>query len=287
MQANFDLHTHTTISDGSFTPSELVQKAIREGLKVIAISDHDNINGIEKAKKVAENSGLKVIAGVELSVEYSPGTMHICGYFIDVKNDYLNKQLEFLQEARRTRNPKIVEKLQQSGFKITMEEVEKKSGGKQVGRPHFATILYEKAYVTTKQEAFDKYLDKSASCYVNKTRLTLEESIKCIREAGGVPILAHPIELKLENKDEYRKMFQALKEKGILGVEAFTSRHLIEQNQFFFELAKEMDFLVTGGSDFHGTNKPDVELGMFGWNLDKKINEIINEMLCFSGSFEM
>ncbi|MBN2279391.1 MAG: PHP domain-containing protein [Candidatus Marinimicrobia bacterium] len=278
MKQNYDLHTHTTVSDGTLTPEELVQKALNEGFKVIAITDHDNISGIEKARTVALGTGLEIVAGVEISVEYGPGTLHMCGYFLDLKNELLNDRLDFVQEARRNRNPKIVQKLQETGFEITMEEIEKVAGGKQVGRPHFATVMFEKGYVTSKQEAFDKYLDKNAPCYVNKERLSLEESVKSIRAAGGIPVLAHPIQLKLANEKEYREMFTYLKHKGVLGIEAYTSRQTDEENELFRQMAEELGMLITGGSDFHGANKPNVNLGVFGRDVKINFPDLIMKM---------
>jgi len=278
MKQKFDLHSHTTVSDGTLTPEELVQKAIAEGFQVLAITDHDNIAGIKTAQKLAEGSELEVVPGVEISVEYGPGTMHMCGYFMDLDNEQLNKNLDFVQEARRTRNPKIVQKLNEAGFEMTMEEIENVAGTKQVGRPHFATVMFDKGYVKTKQEAFDKYLDKSAPCYVNKERLSLEDSIKSIREAGGIPVLAHPISLKLKNFDEYREMFEMLRDKGVMGIEAYTSRQTDDESETFRQMADELGMLVTGGSDFHGANKPDVQLGHFGNNVKIDYSALIQKM---------
>jgi len=279
----FDLHCHTTISDGTFTPTDLINKAIEENFETIAITDHDNIEGVKEAQRAAKNSGLTVIPGVEISVEYSPGTMHMCGYFVDTENFYFRERLDYVQEARRQRNPKIVQKLRDTGFDITMKEIEQAAGGKQIGRPHFATVLYEKGYVKNKQEAFDKYLDKSASCYVNKERLSLEESIKCITVAGGIPVLAHPIQLRLKDEQEYREMFRFLKNKGVLGIECYTSHQTDEENALFLKLAREIGLLITGGSDFHGSNKPNVKLGYFGNHVDINPNQLIEEMMGISG----
>jgi len=277
MKQQYDLHSHTTVSDGTFTPEELVQKAIDEGFKAIAITDHDNIAGIETAQSYAGDR-LLVIPGVEISVEYGPGTMHMCGYFMDLDNDYLNERLDFVQEARRQRNPKIVKKLNDAGFAMTMEEIEAVAGSKQVGRPHFATVMLDKGYVKTKQEAFDKYLDKSAPCYVNKERLSLEDSVKAIRTADGIPVLAHPIQLKLNNDKEYREMFAHLKKMGVLGIEALTSRQTDAENKLFYGMAKDLGMLITGGSDFHGANKPNVKLGYYGSNFKIDFPELIKEM---------
>ncbi len=278
MKQKYDFHTHTTISDGSFTPTELIKKAIDEGFNTIAITDHDNIDGIKEAQKVAGNSNLQIIPGVEISVEYNPGTMHMCGYFVDLNNAYFNEKLDFIQEARRQRNPKIVQKLRDIGLDITLDEIAKVAGGKQIGRPHFATVIFEKGYVKSKQEAFDKYLDKSAPCYVSKERLSLEESVKSIKMAGGIPVLAHPIQLKLKNEKEYREIFEYIKNQGVIGIEAYTNQQTDEENKLFYSIAKDLNMLITGGSDFHGTNKPDVELGNFGSDVKIDFIELIKQM---------
>jgi predicted metal-dependent phosphoesterase TrpH len=278
MKQKFDLHSHTTVSDGTLTPEELVEKAVAESFQSIAITDHDNIGGIKRAQKAAENSDLEIIPGVEISVEYGPGTMHMCGYFLDTDNEYLNDRLNFVQEARRQRNPKIVQKLKDAGFEITMAEIENVAGSKQIGRPHFATVMFEKGYVKSKQEAFDEYLDKSAPCYVNKERLSLEDSVEAIKTAGGIPVLAHPISLKLNNEREYRNMFVHLKQMGVMGIEAFTSRQTDEENEMFYQMAKDLNLLTTGGSDFHGANKPNVKLGHFGANVSIDFPMLIKKM---------
>jgi len=275
MVMSYDLHTHTTASDGTLSPSELVKKAAGLNIKYLAITDHDNVNGVAGAVKAGKRYGVNVIPGGEISVEFQPGTMHVCGYFIDINNKYLNEQLEFVQQARRDRNPQIIKKLNQQGFDITLQEVQAVAGSNQVGRPNIAKVLIQKGYVNGLQEAFDKYLKKGASCYVNKKRLNLETAIETIKRAGGIPVLAHPVQLELSSDQGYREMFQQVKEAGIIGLEAFSSHHSETENQKYKKLGEEIGMLITGGSDFHGANKPKVKLGQYGENPEFDLNAFL------------
>jgi len=172
-----DLHLHTTASDGVKSPSEIVRYAKSKGLQAISITDHDTIGGLEEGMAEGERIGFEVIPGIEVSAEHSPGSMHLLGYLIDIHHPSLNEKLKYLQRAREERNPRMVEKLNKLGVHITYEEVVKASGGGQVGRPHFAQVLIEKGYVRNFQEAFDRYLKKGASAYVDKLRLIPKEAI--------------------------------------------------------------------------------------------------------------
>ncbi|MCX7726448.1 MAG: PHP domain-containing protein [Chitinispirillaceae bacterium] len=279
MKQNFDLHSHSNTSDGSFSPTELVEYAKKNGVTTIALTDHDTINGVEEAIKAGKEFGVTVLAGVEISIDFDPGTMHICGYNIDIKNKNLNDKLGFVQYARKNRNNIIIEKLNAMGIEITLDEVKKVAGPDQIGRPHFARVMMEKGYVTTVKEAFNKYLAKGAPCYVDRIRLSMSDAVEMIKGAGGKAVLAHPIQLKLESDEAYRKKFAELKEVGIEGVEAFSSYHTEEENKKFKSMAEEFGFIVTGGSDFHGKTKPEVELGVFGKNVDLNIDELLKLLL--------
>ena len=190
-----DLHTHSTASDGTFTPTKLVHYAKTKGLRALALTDHDCIDGLKEAMAAGKDVGVEVIPGVELSAEFPNGTMHILGFFVDPSDPIFLQRLATLQEARSQRNPKIVKKLQDLGVKIAYEEVVAASGGGQVGRPHFAQVLMEKGYVKTIGEAFEKYLRNGGPAYVEKERFSPEGSIALIHEAGGVAVLAHPLYL--------------------------------------------------------------------------------------------
>ena len=255
-----DLHTHTTHSDGSATPRELVERAHSKGARSIAITDHDTVSALAQARAAADRVGLEFVAGIELSAEYSPGTMHILGYFIDDQSVALNEQLAVLNSAREKRNPEIARRLQSLGCEIDYEEVVQVAGNKVVGRPHFARLLVERGYVASIQEAFDKLLKKGAPAYVEKARLSPGDSIDLIHSAGGVAVLAHPYQLKLPSYEATSELIGELATLGLDGVEAIYSRHSPAERSTYSEIAARHKLLVTGGSDYHGSYKPDIEI---------------------------
>lgn len=256
-----DFHTHSTYSDGTLTPSQLVDFAISNGITHLGMTDHDTAEGIEEAIKYSQKKNIKFIGGVEVSAEFKDKTMHILGYNVDYKNENLNKKLKILRESREERNPKIIQKLNEIGFDVSMEEVKKAADGNVVGRPHFAKVLLEKKYVSTMQEAFDKYLAKGARCYVDKYRFEPCEAIKMIVENGGMAVLAHPLSLKMDYED-IKKVLKSLKDCGLEGVECFYRNHTEEDEQNLLQMAKELDLVVSGGSDFHGSNRPNIFIGI-------------------------
>ena len=258
---SIDLHTHTTASDGSFTPSQLVHHAKEKGLRALAVTDHDTIDGNKEALNAGEREGLEVVPGIEISVDYSPGSMHMLGYFIDTESQRLQEKLALLQDSRSDRNPKIIEKLNALGLDITYDEVVEASGGGQVGRPHIAQVLLQKGYTTTIQEAFDKYLGKGAPAYFDKFRLNAEDAIAMITDAGGVPVLAHPFTLKCKNQGELEGLIKHLTSHGLQGIEVYYTEHNEKQISRYRLLAERNNLLLTGGSDFHGANMAGVELG--------------------------
>lgn len=260
-----DLHTHSTHSDGTISPSELVRLAKKAGLSCIALTDHDTASGTAEAQAEGLRAGLEVIAGVEVSVQFEPGTLHILGYFIDRNSKKLKMGLEEVQEARRKRNPQIIEKLKACGFEITLEEVAAESGGKQVGRPHFAGVLVKKGYVKNADEAFKKYLAKGQAAYVNKRVLSSKEAIEMIEDAGGLAVLAHPKQLKLDGESKrLESEIERLRGEGLKGIEAYSSCQSRREAAGYLALADRFGLFVTGGSDFHGANKPDVSIGWLG-----------------------
>jgi len=256
-----DLHTHSTASDGSFRPAEVVRLAKVAGLKAMALTDHDTTDGLAEALAAGAELGVEVIPGVEISAQFIDDTMHILGYFLDFRSGKLAERLAVLKQARKERNPKIVAKLNALGIPITMEQVERASGGGQVGRPHIARALLESGYVSSMQQAFDIYLKNGGKAYVEKFRFPPAEAMDMIREAGGVPVLAHPFTLGLGSASALKEVLLDLKDQGLAGVEIFYADHSPEQEALYLKLAQELGLLVTGGSDFHGNNKPDVTLG--------------------------
>jgi len=261
-----DLHTHSTASDGTFSPSELVRLAKSEGLKALALTDHDTTSGLKEAYETALEEGVPFLCGVEISVKFDgPGHFHLLGYFLTPEIPSLEETLCELQKARRRRNELMVEKLRNLGIEISLSELEAIAQG-EIGRPHFARLLVEKGVVKSFDEAFEKYLKKGAPAYVPKALLTPDEAIRKILESQGVPVLAHPITLKLD-KTSLSKYLEELKDLGLMGVEAYYSEHNQSFTDFLLSQARRLGLLVTGGSDFHGKNKPDIKLGRGFGNL--------------------
>ncbi len=260
-----DLHMHTIHSDGTFTPKELVQLAKRKELSCIALTDHDTLSGVQEAQEEGNRLGVEVIAGIEISVKCDPGTMHILGYFVDRNSKKLQEGLLEIQTARRTRNPMIIEKLNAIGINISLDEVKRESGGDQIGRPHFARVLVKKKYVKDSQEAFNKYLAKGAPAYVDKRKLTSREAIEMIEDAGGVASLAHPKQLKLDSlPDRFEQTIEQLRSEGLKGLEVYSSCQSKEEAARYKKTAERLGLLITGGSDFHGANRPQAPLGWMG-----------------------
>lgn len=255
-----DLHTHSTASDGSMGPSELVRHAKSAGLSAIALTDHDTVDGIEEAVTEGRKIGLEVIAGIEVSCDHTP-EMHMLGYFFGDSWQSMKGMLEELRENRENRNPKIIQKLNELGYDISMEEVRQKAGGNIVARPHFARVLIEKGYVKDMEEAFRKLLGDGKPAYFKKDKLTPEQCIAAIRRAGGMPVLAHPIHLKM-GWQEVDELFGRLKGWGLVGVEAQYVDNTVNDTLHFMELAQKNGLLATGGSDFHGTFKPNIRIGV-------------------------
>lgn len=266
MDKTIDLHTHSLASDGSMSPAELVRHAKQKGLSAVAITDHDTVEGVKEALEEGKRIGIEVIPGIEISTNYKP-EMHILGYFID-KTEYVNvnKELTAIRKGREDRNKKIISKLNELDINITFDEVKKVALGDTIGRPHFARLLMEKGYVKTMQEAFDKYLGKGGLAYFRRAELEPADGIKLIKNAGGIPVLAHPVLLRM-SYTELDNLLVELKKYGLAGIEAIYSENTKEETGHLLRLAIKHELLVTGGSDFHGTYKGRIELGSGRGNL--------------------
>lgn len=254
-----DLHTHSTASDGSMTPVELVRHAFEKGLGAVALTDHDTVSGVEQAVEEGNKLGIEVIPGVEISVSFEP-EMHLLGYFFNGNYNSILKTLEELRERREQRNPRIVSKLKELGFDITLSEVNSQAAGGNAGRPHIARVMMDKGYVASIEEAFDKYLASGRPAYFKKDKLTPAEGISEIAGAGGVPVLAHPIYLNM-SLDRLDILLEQLSIMGLKGIEAYYSENNAVQTSELLQLAQKHKLLVTGGSDFHGSFKQDIEIG--------------------------
>ncbi len=257
-----DLHTHTTASDGRLTPEELITHAEDVGLCAVAITDHDTVDGIAPARRHAREIGMPFVPGIEISAEYiATGTMHILGYFIDETTESFSDALAFLKQARKKRNPLIIERLNHYGVDITMEDVRCEAGSGQIGRPHFARAIVRKGFASSIPEAFERYVKKGAPCYVNKERFSPQRAIELIRKARGIPVIAHPKTLAMDFNRELPRLLAQLKEMGLMGLEAYYYNHSRSEEEYFLRLCRKYAMLATGGSDFHGDNKPKVALG--------------------------
>lgn len=263
-----DLHTHSTISDGTVSPTDVVRLAQVKNLRALALTDHDTIGGLEEAVEAAKNvPDFELIPGIEISAEYAEGTIHMLGFYIDRHDPTLLKRLEVLQKAREDRNPKIIRKLQELGLEITEDEVAKIAGTGVVGRPHIATALVNRGYVKNVKQAFDKYLKKNGKAYVDKERFSQHDSIEMIHNAGGVAVLAHPKYVQGGRLDNVEALIRSLADKGLDGLEVYYGSHNKKEVKWFKELADKYGLIATGGSDFHGSSKPDIEVGTGMGNL--------------------
>lgn len=245
-----DLHTHSSYSDGTLTPSELVLFAAKNGLSAIALTDHDTINGTLDAIKVGEKEGVEVIVGIELSA-YTSCELHILGLFIDYKNEHLNKKLDFLISERNERNAKILEKLSKLNI-VNLDLTKYKSIS--LTRAHIARELVEKGYCKNTNEAYEKYIGFGKEAYVKREKMTPAECINLIHQSGGKAFLAHLNQIKL-SKDELYLLLCDLKDKGLDGIEALYFEYNEEWESTCIGWADELHLLMSGGSDFHGENK--------------------------------
>ncbi|SCY86629.1 PHP domain-containing protein [Desulfoluna spongiiphila] len=264
--AGIDLHIHTTASDGSLSPLEVVRCARKAGLAAIAITDHDTVEGVREILSHGLPDDLRFITGVEISslppAPYrSKGSFHILGYGIDPESPPLAEALESLRLQRETRNPQMISRLNDLGMDITLAEVAAEAGGAVVGRPHMASIMVRKKWVASVPEAFDRYLATGRPAYVEKGRIDFENAVSLIRAAGGLPVLAHPVTVGL-SPDDLKGLLKSLAGLGLAGVEAYYSTHSPELTRFLLGCAESLGLVVTGGSDFHGAYKTGINLGV-------------------------
>lgn len=266
-----DLHVHSNISDGTFTPTQVVNIAYEKGLAAIALSDHDTINGISEALKAAEQINNKLgefelIPATELSAAYKKKDIHILGMYIDYTSKNLKQTLDDVVNERKQRNEKMAKNLANAGIDITIEKLLENEGNAVITRAHFAKYITEHGYTKTFDEAFKKYLSPDGPYYVQRKFLTPKEAINLIKSANGVPVLAHPLLYNLKN-NELDKLICELKSYGLMGIEAIYTRNTGFDESYIRNFAKKYDLIVTGGSDFHGSNKPDIQIGFGTGNL--------------------
>ena len=259
-----DLHAHTTASDGSFTPTELVEAAHGLGLGALAVTDHDTLAGLGEARAAAQRVGLDLVAGVELSVEDDGGRFHLLGYGFDPANAALAETLTTLRRSRAARNDLMAARMSEMGLPVTMDDVRAEAGEDAlvIARPHFARALIKKGIVGSVAEAFEKYLSTGKPLYLPKEVLTPCDAIALIHGAGGVAVMAHPGLVPLDEAAFDARVTSLAQKDGLDGIEAYYSQHSQADTDRFLALATRLGLLVTGGSDFHGTVKPHVPLGI-------------------------
>lgn len=259
--SRLDLHVHTTHSDGSLAPADVVALAHKAGVTALSITDHDIITAIPEAMAAGQSLGIEVIPGIEISSLHGESEIHVLGYFLDWQDAELNERLVMLRASRHRRNPLIIEKLQALGIDITYDEVRALAGTDAVGRPHIARVLMDKQVVTSAKEAFDRFLANGKPAYVARELPGPAEAIRWIKAAKGLAVLAHPTWVKT-TEGTLTDLVRQLKADGLDGVEVHYSTHTPRQTREYLSLAKQVNLLVTGGSDFHGVTKPDIEVGI-------------------------
>ena len=262
-----DLHTHSTASDGQYSPSKLVEMAKEKGIEVLALTDHDTVDGLDEAIEAGSAVGLAVLRGVELGSKESKN-LHILGFGFSAEAPTLRELCAFKVMQRELRNRRMVDFLLSKGLDVSLEEVSAEAGGQIIGRPHFARVLLQKGYVSNVREAFDRYLDTEEYNSIRVSLVPARECVAAIKADGGKVSLAHPYQLGYTN-EELTELVRELKEYGLDAIECYYPKHTPEQTAFYLELVKQFDLQVTGGSDFHGEKvEPDISLACLKMELD-------------------
>lgn len=258
MENYIDLHTHSTASDGIYSPTELLHRAKAIGLRVLALTDHDNTGGLDEAAKVAAQLDIDFIPGIEINTDVNGGEVHVLGYFIEYQRPAFQAILTVLRDARERRGQRMVELLNEEGVHVEWERVREIAEGS-VGRPHVAKALLEAGYVKTIGEAFDKYIGTGKPAYVPRYKLTPDDAVRLIASANGLPVIAHPIELP--GLAELRNWLPNLCKAGMVGLETYYGPYTTQDEQALQSLAQQYQLVATGGTDFHGPGIHPTPLG--------------------------
>lgn len=265
MERYIDLHTHSTKSDGSMTPTELVQHAKKTSLAAIALTDHDSFDGVEEAMIEGKRIGLEVVPGIEFSAKSETET-HILGYYIDINNKEILKSIKGIRKTRNERTNETSSLLKKLGFDITVDEVMKIAPGGIVGRAHYARVMMEKGYVSSVKEAFDLYLSNGKPAYCSRQHITDKEAVKLIKQAGGFAFVAH-LHLMKKTDEALYSFISELKQAGLDGIEGYYSEYTFEMQEKYQKLAKDLSLKISGGTDFHANMKPHIDIGVGLGNL--------------------
>lgn len=254
-----DLHTHSLCSDGAQAPTEVVRTAAEAGLAAIALSDHDCIDGVQEAMDAGKALGVEVIPAVELSAQ-SDTELHILGYFIDIHNKKLQDMMAYALQVRDERQEEVCRKLNEQGFDITMDELREEANGKVLCRAHFAKIMVRKGYAESVKDAFSRYLSVGCYAYSNRQALTGPEAVSLIREAGGIAVAAHLHLIKMPD-DELKEYLKSLIPYGLDGIEGYYTDYTPDMESRYRAMAEELGLVISGGTDYHGANKPHISIG--------------------------
>ncbi len=272
-----DLHTHTTASDGQYSPTELINLAKNANLNYIAITDHDTCKGLDEAEIAAKENDIFLINGIEFGT-FEDRHQHILGYGFDKNNPQLKAICEKLIKSRDERKYRIIDYLRDYNFYIDIEEVEKVAGGNVIARPHFAQVMLKKGYVKSIREAFDKYLDTDKYMKIERFKTTAKECIEVINKAGGKAVLAHPIQLKYSD-DKLFATLENLREYGLFGLECYYSTHTVQDTEKYIDMAKKLNLFITGGSDFHGEiPKPNIKLTQYNIDISNLMKDCFQQI---------
>lgn len=272
-----DLHVHSNKSDGSLSPSDLVLEAKKKGLKAFALTDHDTVDGIDEAMAVSVGAGVTVIPGIELSTEYEGKDIHIVGLLIDKEQPVFKEKIQEFVDSRILRNRKMCQKLTEAGMPLTYEELQAEFPGAVITRAHYAQILLKKGYTKSLKEAFERYIGDRGPCFIPREKITPEDGVKLILDAKGIPVLAHPL-LYGMGKDRLQILVDRLKDAGLEAIEAVYCTNTPSEEAQMRELAKKNGLLISGGSDFHGSAKPGLEMGT-GYGKLYVSAEILDELV--------
>jgi 3',5'-nucleoside bisphosphate phosphatase len=262
-----DLHIHSTESDGSLTPAQIISRAKQLGIKAVSITDHDTVAGVKSALTLSKREGIGCISGVEVSAAAPPpfdipGSLHILGYGMDPDHGELGRMLGRLLQARLDRFPQMIEKLKTLHIDISYEAAQSMAGSAPVSRPHIARAMVAAGAVSSVDEAFDRFLANGKPAYVDRYRIPIEEVLSTVSAAGGICVLAHPGLIRMETEQKVEALITRLGQMGMKGVEAYYPEHTAAQVRYFKELAEASGLMVTGGTDFHGAVRPEIELGV-------------------------
>ena len=258
-----DLHMHTTLSDGTFTIRELISHAAEKELDVISITDHDRILTEPEAWEEAKKHNITLIPGIEISSHCDHKSIHILGYFIDKECEIVKDLIKRAQQSREDRNHRMIEKFQSNGIDITMEKLVNIANGDTIARPHFATALVELGLAKDIKDAFNKFISDTGPYFVEHHDIDSEEVISAIKRSGGISSLAHPHTYKLGSDQDIEKFIKKLADQGLDAIEGYYSTYKQYQRDLFAGIAKRHGLMLSGGSDFHGANKPHIQLGHF------------------------